>query len=447
MDAASSLATPSLWPLAGRQLARAFRAGELRLLIVAVTLAVAALCAVGFFADRLNHGLTRDARELLGGDAIVASDQPAPAAIAAKARELGLATATSTTFPSMARAGDEQGGATRLVSVKAVSDAYPLRGTLRIHAGAGTRAADVAHAPAAGTVWVDQALLESLALKVGDRLLLGDATLRIAQVIVIEPDRGAGFINFAPRVLLNEHDLAATALIQPASRVTYRLAVASPSGNDDVVARYTEWTQARIKADALRGLRVESFASGRPEMRQTLDRAEKFLNLVALLAALLAAVAVGIAARDFANRHLDDCAMLRVLGQSQRSIALQYLIEFVCVGAVASAAGVALGFAVHHGFVWLLAGLVEASLPPPTIWPALFGIGVGFTLLMGFGLPPVLQLARVPPLRVIRRDVGALKPASIMALGAGAAGLVSRLLAASPDPEPGPLAARRLSAA
>src|SRR5947199_10437592 len=135
----------SLSQLAGRQLARDFRAGELRLLMVAVTLAVAALCAVGFFADRLNHGLTRDARQLLGGDAIVASDQPAPAAFAAKARELGLVTATSATFPSMARASDEQGGATRLVSVKAVSDAYPLRGTLRIHAGPGTRRTDVAH--------------------------------------------------------------------------------------------------------------------------------------------------------------------------------------------------------------------------------------------------------------------------------------------------------------
>jgi putative ABC transport system permease protein len=433
MHAEPALPTPSLWHLAGRQLMRDFRAGELRLLVVAVTLAVAALCAVAFFADRLNHGLTRDARQLLGGDAILASDQPASPAFTAKARELGLATATSAVFPSMARASDTQGGATRLVSVKAVSDAYPLRGTLRIHGGPGTRTADTAHAPQPGTAWVDAAVLEALGLKVGDPLLLGDSTLRIAQVIVLEPDRGAGFVNFAPRVLFSEHDLAATGLIQPASRVTYRLAVASPAGNDDVVARYTEWAQARIKADNVRGMRVESFASGRPEMRQTLDRAEKFLNLVALLAALLAAVAVGIAARDFADRHLDDCAMLRVLGQSQRSIALQYLIEFVCVGALASLAGVALGFLVHHGFVFLLAGLVEASLPPPTVWPALFGIGVGFTLLMGFGLPPVLQLARVPPLRVIRRDVGGLKPASIAVLAAGTAGFVALLLAVSSD--------------
>ncbi|HEV7914372.1 MAG TPA: FtsX-like permease family protein [Albitalea sp.] len=423
----------SLWHLAFRQLARDFRAGELRLLVVAVTLAVAALSAVGFFADRLNHGLTRDARQLLGGDAIIASDQPAAETFATKAREMQLGVARTATFPSMGRAPDDKGGASRLVGVKAVSDAYPLRGTLRLRSGPDTKAVDVARAPEPGSVWVDAALLDALNLKIGDALLLGDASLRIAQVIVLEPDRGTGFTSFAPRVMLNQADLAATALVQPASRVTYRLAVASAAGNDEVVRQFTDWAETQIKAQGLRGMRVESFASGRPEMRQTLDRAEKFLNLVALLAALLAAVAVGITARDFANRHLDACAMLRVLGQPQRSIALQYLVEFTLVGALASLAGVALGFAVHYVFVWLLAGLVGASLPPATVWPGLFGVGVGFTLLMGFGLPPVLQLARVPPLRVIRRDVGALKPASIAVLAAGALGFVALLLAVSSD--------------
>lgn len=424
---------PSPWHLAWRQLVRDFRAGELRLLVVAVTLAVAALTAVGFFADRLNHGLARDARQLLGGDAIVLADHPVPAAFTQRARELRLATATSATFPSMARAPDEKGGATRLVGVKAVSEAYPLRGRLRVSSGPGAQPEELARAPERGTVWVDQALVDALGVKVGDALLLGDASLRIARVLLLEPDRDTGFTSFAPRVMLHEADLAATALIQPASRVRYRLAVASPSGNDEAVGRYTAWVEAQIKSQSLRGLRIESFASGRPEMRQTLDRAEKFLNLVALLAALLCAVAVGIAARDFANRHLDDCAMLRVLGQPQRSIALQYLIEFSVAGIIASLAGVALGYAVHHVFVWLLSGLVDASLPVPTVWPALFGIGVGFTLLMGFGLPPVLQLASVPPLRVIRRDVGALKPMSAAVLAAGTLGFVALLLAVASD--------------
>jgi putative ABC transport system permease protein len=439
---------PSVWRLAARQLARDFRAGELRLLVVAVMLAVAALAAVGFFADRINGGLARDARKILGGDAIVASDQPAPPVFAERARDLGLTIATTAVFPSMGRASESQGGASRLVTVKAVSAAYPLRGQLRVNAGPGTPDVSIAAAPEPGTAWVDPALLDALGLRVGDALLLGDSSLRIAKTILIEPDRGAGFLSFAPRVLMNEADLPATGLIQPASRVTYRLAVAAKSGTGDAaVGRWVQWAETQVKASALRGLRIESLANGRPEMRQTLDRAEKFLNLVALLAALLAAVAVGIASRDFASRHLDDCAMLRVLGLSQRTIALQYLIEFSLIGLVASVAGVALGFAVHHVFVWLLAGIVRAELPPPSLWPAMFGIGVGFTLLMGFGLPPVLQLAKVPPLRVIRRDVGALKPASLLVLAAGAAGFVALLLAVSSDIKLGAIAVGGFAAA
>jgi putative ABC transport system permease protein len=436
---------PSIWGLAARQLARDFRAGELRLLVVAVMLAVAALTAVGFFADRINNGLARDARQMLGGDAIVSSDQPAPPTFAAKARELGLATATTAAFPSMGRAPDAAGGATRLVSVKAVSAAYPLRGKLRLNNGSADEA--LVGGPPRGAAWVDPGLLDALRLKLGDNLLLGDATLRIHRVIVIEPDRGAGFMSFAPRVMLNVDDLPATGLIQPASRVTYRFAVAAPGASDDPVRAFVAWADAEIKDKTLRGVRVESLASGRPEMRQTLDRAEKFLNLVALLAALLAAVAVGIAARDFADSHLDDCAMQRVLGASQRSIALQYLIEFAVIGVGASVGGVLIGFGVHYGFVFLLAGLVDAQLPAATIWPALFGLGVGLTLLMGFGLPPVLQLAKVPPLRVIRRDVGSLKPASLLVLGAGAAGFIALLLAVSSDLKLGLIAVGGFAAA
>jgi putative ABC transport system permease protein len=431
---------PSLWRLALRQLARDFRAGELRLLVVAVMLAVAALTAVGFFADRLNHGLERDARQLLGGDAIVSSDRPTPAELIALARRLGLAVATTTSFPSMARASEERGGASKLVAVKAVSAGYPLRGQLRLASAPGTAERPATGVPERGSVWVDPGLLDALSLRVGDALLLGDAQLRIAQLIVVEPDRGAGFMSFSPRVMLHEADLAGTALIQPASRVTYRLAVAAPDANgpstrqgDAALREFVAQVDDRIKNAQLRGVRVESLESGRPEMRQTLDRAEKFLNLVALLAALLAAVAVGIASRDFADRHLDDCAMLRVLGQPQRSIAIAYTLEFGLVGLLASVAGAALGFAVHYGFVLLLAGLVQTALPAASLWPALFGLGVGLTLLIGFGLPPVLQLARVPALRVIRRDVGALRPASLAVLGAGTLGFVALLLAASSD--------------
>lgn len=416
--------------LGWRTLRRDLRAGELRLLLVAVTLAVAALTAVGFFADRLKGGLQRDARALLGGDAVVVSDAPTPQAFLDRARAEGLRSVTSMVFPSMGRAPEAQGGASRLVSLKAVGTGYPLRGGLQVAAQPGEKGQPTREIPARGEAWVDAALLDALGLKMGDPLLLGDAQLRIAQVIAVEPDRGTGFLSFAPRVMINSADLPVTRLIQPASRVGYRFAVA---GEDKAVARFSDWAVTEAKKPEVRGVRVESLEGGRPEMRQTLDRAEKFLNLVALLAALLSAVAVALAARGFASRHLDDCAMLRVLGQSQRTIALSYTFEFAVIGVVASLAGVAVGFGVHFVFVALLGGLVETSLPAPGPWPFAFGMGMGLTLLFAFGLPPVLQLAQVPPLRVIRRDIGNLKPASLLVLGIGVAGFAALLLAASSD--------------
>lgn len=423
--------------LGWRTLRRDLRAGELRLLIVAVTLAVAALTAVGFFADRLKGGLARDARALLGGDAVVVSDTPTPAAFRERAAALGLQGVQTLMFPSMARATETQGGASRLIALKAVPTGYPLRGSLETAPNAeaaGERTRDV---PRRGEAWVDAALLEALELRMGDALLLGDAQLRIARVIKLEPDRGGGFLNFAPRVMIHADDLPATRLVQPASRVGYRFAVA---GEQRDVGRFLAWAEEQAKLPEVRGVRVESLDSGRPEMRQTLDRAEKFLSLVALLAALLSAVAVALAARGFASRHLDDCAMLRVLGQSQRTIALSYTIEFAAIGLVASLLGVVLGFAVHFVFVALLGSLVETALPAAGPWPLFFGLGMGLTLLFAFGLPPVLQLAQVPALRVIRRDVGNLKPASLLVLGIGVAGFAALLLAASSDIKLGAIA-------
>ncbi len=420
----------SFWRLGLRTLWRDFRSGELRLLILAVTLAVAALTAVGFFADRLKGGLQRDARQLLGGDAVVSSDNRTPEAFIAKARALGLSVVGTLGFPTMGRAADAQGGASKLVALKVVEAGYPLRGSLTTAAEPGGVEAKTRAIPKPGEAWVDASLLDALNLRMGDALLLGDASFRISSVIVIEPDRGAGFMNFSPRVMINRADVAATGLIQPASRLTYRMAVA---GEDVQVKPFVQWAKEEVKKPEVRGVRIEALDNGRPEMSQTMDRAEKFLNLVALLAALLSAVAVALAARGFAASHLDDCAMLRVLGLSQRTIALSYTLEFALIGLLASGLGVLAGYAVHYGFVLLLAGLVEAALPAPTLWPVMFGLGMGLTLLFAFGLPPVLQLAQVPPLRVIRRDVGNLKPTSIAVLGLGVAGFAALLLAASSD--------------
>jgi putative ABC transport system permease protein len=424
--------------LGWRNLWRDLRSGELNLLVLSVVLAVAALSAVGFFSDRLQAGLWRDARQLIGGDAVVVSDKPTAENFLQKAKQLGLKTNATLSFPSMARADDAQGGETKLVALKAVSEGYPLRGQLTLLSAEGASPSDkpksqaTRQVPSAGLAWVDPALLEVLNLKLGDPLWLGDKAFQISALIDREPDRGAGFMNFAPRVMVNQSDIPATGLIQPASRLSYRLAVAGEESQANV-QKFINWARDEVAKPEVRGVQVESMESGRPEMRQTLDRAEKFLNLVALLAALLCAVAVALAARTFAAKHLDACALLRVLGQSQQTLSIAYAFEFITAGLVASLLGVMVGYGVHHAFVWLLAGLVDAQLPPASGAPALLGLGMGLTLLLAFGLPPVLQLAQVPALRVIRRDMGGLQPASVGVLLAGLLGFAGALMWASRD--------------
>ena len=450
----------SWWRLAWRTLWRDARAGELRLLVFAVALGVASLSSVSFLADRMNAGLLRDAGQLLGGDAVVVSDQPTPNAFIKQAKNLGLETVTTLSFPTMARGEtsveDSSAGKSRLIALKVVDDGYPLRGQLKYATTvANTVGSESAHAaqgnkkpitqetkttskkkshlqkiPQPGEVWAEASALDALGLQVGAHLWLGDKRLSVGGVLLQEPDRGAGFMNFAPRVMMHRADLDATGLVQPASRITWRFAVV---GEPETVERFVTWAQEHVKLPQVRGVRVESLSTGRPEMRQTLDRAGKFLNLVALLAALLSAVAVALAARSFASKHLDDCAMLRVLGLRQKQIAMSYCGEFVCVGLFASVIGLLLGFCVHFVFVQLLAGLVETALPAATWWPVVYGLATGLTLLLAFGLPPVLQLASVPALRVMRREVGEPKAVTWVVSAMGLLGFAVLLVVASRD--------------
>jgi putative ABC transport system permease protein len=450
----------SWWRLAWRTLWRDARAGELRLLVFAVALGVASLSSVSFLADRMNAGLLRDAGQLLGGDAVVVSDQPTPNAFIKQAKNLGLETVTTLSFPTMARGEtsgeDSSAGKSRLIALKVVDDGYPLRGQLKYATTvANTVGSESVHAvqdnktpisqetkttskkkshlqkiPHPGEVWAEASALDALGLQVGAHLWLGDKRLTVGGVLLQEPDRGAGFMNFAPRVMMHRADLDATGLVQPASRITWRFALV---GEPETVERFVTWAQEHVKLPQVRGVRVESLATGRPEMRQTLDRAGKFLNLVALLAALLSAVAVALAARSFASKHLDDCAMLRVLGLRQKQIAMSYCGEFVCVGLFASAIGLLLGFCVHFVFVQLLAGLVETALPAATWWPVVYGLATGLTLLLAFGLPPVLQLASVPALRVMRREVGEPKAVTWVVSAMGLLGFAVLLVVASRD--------------
>src|SRR5262245_12363383 len=418
---------------AARMTMRDWRAGELRLLAAALVIAVAAVTSVGFFVDRIRLGLERDATQLLGADLVVSADQPLNGDMAERARRDGLQVAHTVTFPSMAinAANDSLN---TLAAIKAVSPGYPLRGAVRVQKSFAAADRPVDTIPQQGTVWVDGQVAASLRLAPGARLKLGEETFTVAELISIEPDRGAGFINFAPRVMLNIADLPATQLIQPGSRVTYRLLVA---GERDGVRAFSAWLSERLG----RGQQIESLEGGRPEMQRTLERAQRFLALVALLAAMIAAVAVAAAARRFSLRHLDSCAMMRCLGLAQRDIFRLFSLEFLYVGFAACVLGVAAGFGFHFILLQVLGSLIKTQLPLPSLLPAAQGFVCGLLLLLGFALPPLAQLRAVPPLRVLRKDVGLPTTRALVGYLFGMLGFFALLMWSSNDLKVGALTA------
>lgn len=406
-DSRSVSSFPSGWrvalPLAWRMTLRDARAGELRLLLLALLIAVAAVTSVAFLSGRVGAALERDAARMLGADLVLEAGEDVDPAISAEARRRGLATSGFWQFPSMAAAGE----AMQLVAVKAVQPGYPLRGELRTASEPGGKDAPAGGVPERGTAWVDAQLLSMLGIGVGDALALGESRLRVARIISYEPDRGMQFVNVAPRVMMAAGDLQDTGLLGPGSRAGQVLQVA---GEDEAVRGFRAWLGERLQP----GQRIADLESGRPEVRRALDRAQRFLALVALLSVMISAVAVALAARRYVHRHRDGTAVMRCLGATQGLVMRVLTLEFALVALAGAAAGCALGWLAHMALLAMLGGLIGADLPAAGAVPALQGLATGVWLLLGFALPPLSQLRHVPPARVLRRDAVGLRASGVL---------------------------------
>jgi putative ABC transport system permease protein len=400
-----------------KMLVRDWRAGELRVLAMALLVAVASITSVAFFADRVGRALVRDAHQLLGADLVLVSDHPWQPGLAEEIARRGLEHAQATTFISMATAGD----GSVLAGVKAVSSNYPLRGRLRIAPAVNAPDAPAQAGPARGTVWIEERLVTALSAPVGSRIKLGAASFEVAAILTLEPERGANFFNIAPRLFMNVADVPATGLVQTGSRVWYYLYAA---GAREPVAALESWAKGRME----RGQRVDNLESGRPEVRAAIERAQRFLGLTALLAAILAGVAIALGTRRFVERHLDSCAVMRCVGATQARLLQLFGLEFFLLGIFSCAAGTLAGYAAQFLIAEILGGLLLADLPAPSMLPALQGFLVGLVLLLGFALPPLVQLKNVSAARVIRRESGAPKGGTIASYIAGLAALAGLLI-------------------
>ncbi|HRG17437.1 MAG TPA: permease, partial [Pseudomonadota bacterium] len=314
----------SLLRLSWRQLRRDLASGELRVLFAALMLAVLAVTAVGFVTDRAQRALALEANRLLGGDAVLRSDSDIPEALRALAQDPRLARSEIRSFNSMLRTDT----GLKLGEVRVLGAGYPLRGKYRLVDAQGVER-DHRGAPAAGSAWLSRAGADALGVRIGDAVHFGARSFTLSALVVQEPDAVLDYFNTAPKVFIALDDLESTGLVQPGARIVHRLVVAGP---DAAVRGFVD----AVKPQLGRGQRLETAADARPEIRSALDRADRFLGLAALISVVLASIAVAMAARRHSARHLDDAAVLRCLGASQRDIATLHLLAMILLTVLAA---------------------------------------------------------------------------------------------------------------
>ncbi len=380
--------------LAWRLLLRDWRAGELRILLLALIIAVTATTAISFFTDRLQRAMLSQSSELLGADLLLQSPRPVVQAWLRQADREGLDRVEALAFPSVVVRGDHL----QLAGIKAVENDYPLRGGLRIAETPFGEERTTTAIPGPGKAWVETRLLPLLEMEVGDTLELGSLTMTVERVLTFEPGGGGNLVSLAPRVLINQTDVARAGILRPGSRVTYQYYFAGP---EQAVQRYKKWLEPQLEPSH----RLQGVREGRPTVAAALDRAEQYLGLASLVAVLLAGVAIAMGARRYSERHFDVSAVLRCLGAGQRDILFLFLPQLLWLGLLGGAVGVVLGYLVQFGLFYLLRELLPATLPAPGPMPVLMGFVTGITVLAGFALPPVMRLREVPALRVLRREL------------------------------------------
>ncbi len=367
------------------------------MLLAALVVAAGTVTAIGFLTDRINQAVQRQASEVLAADVRLRSARPLDPVVFERARELGLATARILNFPSVVYKGDDS----VLSTIQAVSDAYPLRGELRTASAIGQSGTPRNVIPEPGKVWFDSALLARLGAQPGDVVEIGAGTFTIDAVLSFRPDQNPGFSGLSPTLIMNIDDVPGTELVREGSRVQHFGLIAGESG---LVDRYV----GDIRALEIEGLRIQNRGDAGNQLNNAIDRAGRFLGLASLISLLLAAVAVAMSARRYAQRRLDTAALMKTVGASQRFVLTSALTQLLVIGVLASLIGAFLGFAAERILTTILDDLLQDDLPGASLAPFVLGFGTVLILLVGFALPAVMRLGDTPPARVLRKD---LKPA------------------------------------
>jgi len=399
--------------LALRSLGREWRSGELGVLLLALTIAVAALTGVGFLVNRIGAAVSMQANEVLAADIRLGSPQPITDLYFQEASRRGIGSARLTSLLSVVFNGD----VSQLTNIQAVSQGYPLRGNLLVADEPFAKGTPAGGIPAPGEVWPDSKVLAALGGKLGGKLSIGAATFRIGRVLISRPDQGGTFAELAPALIMNAGDLPATQLIQPGSRVGYAALFA---GDRSRIDTFKAWLGAHKQPRE----RLRDITDASPQIRNAVERSGRFLSLASLVSVLLSAIAVAMSARRYVHRHLDTVALLKTLGATRAFTLSINLLQLFALALAAAVLGSVIGFLAQEWLLHALKGLLTATLPPPSLMPVAMGFMTAVAVLAGFALPPLLQLSRVPAIRVLRRDIGPPPPIVLLAFGPAVAVVV-----------------------
>ncbi|WP_024601156.1 MULTISPECIES: FtsX-like permease family protein [unclassified Pseudoalteromonas] len=381
--------------LALKLFSREFRRGELTVISAAIALAVLTVLTLSMVTERIAQSIAQKSSAFIAADRVLASNHAIDTAFITKAEQQNLQTAQMVYFDTMLFANDQM----QFSSVKAASNSYPLKGQLKVKSGLNAQTEVAPGAPSPGNVWLSESVFYSLNINVGDQVELGAALFNVEKVIVEEPDAPFNVFSSSRRVLINIDDVAKTEVIQPGSRVFYRQLYA---GDENDINSFYDWLKPQLKENQ----NWYGVKDRQSPISNSLNRAESFLLLAGLLGIILAAVAIAVSAKRYCERQYDPVAMMKTLGGSRDIIRKIYLMHLLMVCTMAVVVGLAIGYGLQEVATGYLAKSMGTELPMAGFKPWLVAISTGVICAVMFSIKPLLDLFDIPPLRVLRRNLG-----------------------------------------